>query len=873
LLEDRTLLTVQFTPGPYVTPANRPDVPLGVISPNGFRPIEPMVAVNSADPGNLAVSSHNGIRVSGNAGSSFTSATGFVPFVSSGGDTDVKFDSQGRLFWSNLTPTGIFVDQTSPVTGANITSNRVTSTGNDDKDFMAIDTNPASPFFNNIYIVWTRFVGINPVFFSRSTNQGASWSTPLQVSASGEGFVWPSDVSVAPNGDVYVAYHSQTGFNGIGDLGGNPNGSTGKTFVLRSTNGGVSFPQKTLAFGPGKSDVTFNIQNSPRAIPGTTFWTQGAVQPWVLADPVHAGNVYVVTANDPSGGTGAPYSRVVFARSTDNGATWSTPQTNGIIAPFADTAFQLFPTAAIDPFGDIVVAWYDNRRGLTNGSGHFLLDVYATYSTDGGLTWADPFQVTDDSNPFDPDPGAVNRTSGPPPTTRIGEYFGITLFGSTAYVAWNGNTFSGTTPVGQQVWFSSFAVSGSLTVTGTAGDDTISIGSVPGNSDFVQVIVNGNREYVGLWSALTGITVAATSGNDTIAIDQTAAGVPITVNLGGGSDTVFLSRGAHNLDNLPGDVTINGQAGAGATLDIRDQGNTTAQTYTITNSTILRSGAGRITYSNLGGVLLSGSSGGGTYTVPGTASGTPVTLTGNGTNTLLGSSGPNTWTITGTNAGTLTGTLLGGLVTFSTMQNLTGGADVDTFQFTDGAGVSGNIDGDGGTNTLDYSAYASSSVLVNLQTSFATGVGGTIANIQKVKGANGGAAGGLYNLLVGNGGNMLTGGNGRRNLLIAGNNGVLGSTLLGGDDQDILIGGTTAYDMDLVSLQALATYWAGTDDYNTRVMNLRSGTGVPLLDATTVTGNGNGNTLTGGPGLDLFYGNLSLDMYDWDPMTETFISI
>ena len=46
------------------------------------------------------------------------------------------------------------------------------------------------------------------------------------------------------------------------------------------------------------------------------------------------------------------------------------------------------------------------------------------------------------------------------------------------------------------------------------------------------------------------------------------------------------------------------------------------------------------------------------------------------------------------------------------------------------------------------------------------------------------------------------------------------------------------------------------------------------LDATTVTGNGGGNTLIGGPGLDLFYGNMALDtIVNWDPATETFVSV
>jgi hypothetical protein len=198
------------------------------------------------------------------------------------------------------------------------------------------------------------------------------------------------------------------------------------------------------------------------------------------------------------------------------------------------------------------------------------------------------------------------------------------------------------------------------------------------------------------------------------------------------------------------------------------------------------------------------------------------------------------------------------------MQNLTGGAGADTFAFADGAGVSGTIDGGAGTNTLDYSAYASSNVLVNLQASFATGVGGTVASIQNANGANGGGASGLYNILVGNGGNVLTGGNGRRNLLIAG---PTASTLIGGDGDDILIGGTTIYDTEsgMVSLQAVMAYWAGTDDFGTRADNLTSGTGVPLLDASVITSNGGGNTLTGNGELGLIYSDGLDNISGFDP--------
>jgi hypothetical protein len=244
---------------------------------------------------------------------------------------------------------------------------------------------------------------------------------------------------------------------------------------------------------------------------------------------------------------------------------------------------------------------------------------------------------------------------------------------------------------------------------------------------------------------------------------------------------------------------------------------------------------------------------------------------GSAANTLAGPDAPTTWSITGADAGTVDNG-----VVFAAFGNLVGGAGDNAFVFSDGATVSGSITGGGGTNTLDYSAY-SSSVLVDLQTGSATGVGGGIANIQNITGGSGGGTG-VYNILVGNGGNVLTSGDGRRNLLIAGGS---ASTLIGGNDDDILIGGTTAYDTEagLVSLQAIMNYWSSTtDDYGTRVANLLSGNGVPLLGATMVTNNGGGNMLMGNHGgageMNLFYGlDPTLETTDYNPaIGEQFIS-
>jgi hypothetical protein len=420
-----------------------------------------------------------------------------------------------------------------------------------------------------------------------------------------------------------------------------------------------------------------------------------------------------------------------------------------------------------------------------------------------------------------------------------------------------------------------------LTTTGLTG--TIS-GLAPANINFAVNDItaltinggNGNNAYavtIASMGQFFSTTLNTGSGRDTV--NMLATEGPLTINWQGGSNsaitvgdgTLANIRGAVSLANSPGIITVNvddrfdnsdhpavalsaasltglpaqinfAQDAVALTVRLGNGSNT----YTITGTPV----AGRNTTTEL-------DTGSGVNTVTVLHTDGPTMLTGNpaGSNTLIGPNVDSTWNITSQNGGTLNGT-----VSFSGFQNLTGGSGNDTFAFSDGQGVDGTINGGGRTNTLDYSAY-STTVIVDLQTGTATGVGGSVQNIQNVIGGTGGAPG-VYNILVGHGDNVLFGGDGRRNLLIAGGS---ASTLIGGNDDDILIGGTTAYDTEagLVSLRAIMDYWSSTaDDYATRVGNLLSGNGVPLLDASVVTSNGGGNTLLGQNGgsgeLNLFYG-------------------
>ena len=471
---------------------------------------EPGIAVNPLDPTNVVVARLFAIRVSTDSGATFSAATPApVPAThSQAGDPSVAFDSQGRLFWTYLGSRfsngnlDVFIAQVNPATAAIVAGypvNLTASAGfpatdaanNNDKEWLAADRFPGSPFKDSLYVVWTRFDDLGETFVhaTYSVDQGLNWSPAVTLSAGGEGFVWPTHNAVAPNGDVYVSYHSQPNF-----VGGAPNGTSGRIFVLRSNDGGVSFPQKTTAFAAGKADITFNVQTAgfARILPQSASWTQGAAQPWVLPDPLNPDNVYVVAGDDPTDlihGVGYDDMDVFIARSTDQGLTWSAPaRIDGGVAG----NIEFFPTAAIDDLsGCIAVTWYDTRAGATNAAGNFLLDLFMRGSDDGGLSFGPHVLINDVA--FDPDLGAGERFPGPPPTLRIGEYNGVVVDDEIAHAVWTGNTASG-----QQILFDSatpcagvtLAFSGScpgpmtLTVSGASSNGDVAIGwsSNPGSS-------------------------------------------------------------------------------------------------------------------------------------------------------------------------------------------------------------------------------------------------------------------------------------------------------------------------------------------------------------------------------------------------------
>ena len=439
---------------------------------------EPTIAVDPNDPRVVAVAQGGTAKVSLDGGGTFdvTLNVAVPAGYNLDGDPSVAFDSQGNLFFSYLCDLNVGAGRDVCITGyacdadagtCNLLAgiawpvNATLDAGhgppqNADKNWLASDATPASGFANGLYLVWTDLEGATgwEVWFTASSNNGQDWSAAQQLSGDDEHKAWPAHVAVAPNGFVYVAYHSQTGFLDAADADEPkrvPDGVSGLIALRRSEDGGDSFEPSTFPYEAGEADMTWNVQHKANGvIPGARYWLQGSSQPWILPDPVD-GRVHVVANDDPDDNVDDGDAADVFmATSDDHGDSWGAPAR-------VDTGpagtFQVMPTAAIDALtGTIVVAYYDNRSLAVNGSGNFLLDLLATYSFDGGLSWLPEVDFNDGS--FDPDVSTSCRLCcdasedcfGQPMTFRIGEYNGVAAADCTAHAAWaDGATCNGET--------------------------------------------------------------------------------------------------------------------------------------------------------------------------------------------------------------------------------------------------------------------------------------------------------------------------------------------------------------------------------------------------------------------------------------------
>lgn len=178
---------------------------------------------------------------------------------------------------------------------------------------------------------------------------------------------------------------------------------------------------------------------------------------------------------------------ILFARSTDNGQTWTAPQplnTNAI----ADTGSDIRPRVRTDGQGTWITIWDSDTSLVPGPSGD--RDVLFAKSTDNGVTWSAPQPVNSD---FAGDFG--NDRYAELATDRRGDWIVVWESSTTFTVGQNGDYdihFSRSTDNGQ-TWSAAAAInSNALT------DDT---------TDFDPDITTDERgDWVVVWESMTTFT-------------------------------------------------------------------------------------------------------------------------------------------------------------------------------------------------------------------------------------------------------------------------------------------------------------------------------------------------------------------------------
>ncbi len=263
----------------------------------------------------------------------------------------------------------------------------------DDKYYLAIDRSSNPTTTNRIYVSWDRNSGNNQLLYvSYSTDGGTSWTGPIKVNDGTSKFERVIGAYPAVDQNTGVVYDSWHDY------------AKNVIFVDKSSNGGAGWGKDVAAatthagFGADIGCVGGRSQGPAHAL---------KVGP--------SGALYLVYA-DPVQGRGFD---VLLTKSTNGGATWSTPVSLNNDAGAAD---QFHPTLSVESNGaggdKVTVSFYDRREDPVN----CLANVYATQSLDSGATWTGNVKLTGAPSNFDGNPNGPGDYSSSSPFSTFGVF-------------------------------------------------------------------------------------------------------------------------------------------------------------------------------------------------------------------------------------------------------------------------------------------------------------------------------------------------------------------------------------------------------------------------------------------------------------------
>ncbi len=208
------------------------------------------------------------------------------------------------------------------------------------------------------------------ILYARSTNNGMSWSLPAPLNTNAAIDAVPDfspQISTDSQGHWVAVWGSAINMTGPG--------SDADIFVATSNNAGVTWTPPV----PLNTNATTDTGNDSEPLIGNDG--QGT---WLV----------VWRSTENLGGAIGIDDDFFFARSTNNGASWTPPAVLNTNAA-TDTRGGGDLTVATDGLGNWMVAWTstENLGGVIGTDG----DIQFTRSTDNGATWTDPMPLNNNA--------------------------------------------------------------------------------------------------------------------------------------------------------------------------------------------------------------------------------------------------------------------------------------------------------------------------------------------------------------------------------------------------------------------------------------------------------------------------------------------